>query len=480
MKPLYGLAFGLVLLGCTLQAGRASRPDVLLVVLDTVRADRLSAYGHDRPTSSYLEGLAEGAGVLFEDCTAPAPWTWPSHASLFTGELPWVHGAHLALEPPEGTGFIRKGMMVTRMREDLPTLAERFSEAGYRTVSLSHNGWLAPALGLVRGFEDARTFETEWGTVAAALKLLDGPHDRPLFLFVNLALPHGPYRETDASWLAPYGAHLDPETAPDWVRPYLTAGKPRAVDLGRLADGRMTTGYHRYLLGRLRIPPEGFEFLLALYDGEVREADRLFGHVLEKWGERSPESIVVVTSDHGEFFGEHDLIEHRANVYAELVRIPLVIAAPGRLPVGVRIDTPVQLQDVYPTLLELAGLEDAPEGSLVPVVRGEPRPGPILAAAWPSTIWARLGGDRFSHIWHLYRVGDEALLWTSGGRVELYDLAEDPWMAQDLSAERADRASALRKEATPLFPEGVHTESASLLLSEEAKEKLRALGYAVE
>jgi arylsulfatase A-like enzyme len=480
MKFLRYLVIGLGLCACVVEQEPNDRPDVLLVVLDTVRADRLSAYGHERLTSPYVDGLAEGAGVLFEDCTAPAAWTWPSHASLFTGELPWVHGAHLSLDPPDGTGFIRKGLMLRRMREDLPTLAERFSEVGYRTVSLSQNVWLSPELGLMRGFDDAHIFHEKEEFVTRARAVLAEKTDRPLFLLLNFATAHGPYLETDAPWLAAHDRDLNPETAPDWVRPYLLEGEPRGVDLASRPEGHMITGFHRYLMGRLQIPPEGFELLFDLYDGEVSVADRLFGAVFQTWGQQRPESVVVVTSDHGELFGEHELIEHRGSVYPELLQVPLVIAAPGRLPTGVRIETPVQLQDVYPTLLDLAGIEDAPKGSLIPVIEGKPREGPILAAAWPSNIWARLGGDRFSHIWHLYRVGDEALLWNSGGGAELYDLEKDPWMRRDLSAERGERIATLRREAEPFFPPEVHTESASNLLSDRAKEQLRELGYAVD
>ena len=138
------LALGIAAATCGGHLVAPRHPDVLLVVLDTVRADRLSAYGHERPTDLYLSALAEASGVLFEGVTAPAPWTWPSHASLFTGEVPWVHGAHLALLESEDERFHHAGINATRMREDLPTLAERFSEAGYRTVSLSANQWLAP------------------------------------------------------------------------------------------------------------------------------------------------------------------------------------------------------------------------------------------------------------------------------------------------------------------------------------------------
>jgi arylsulfatase A-like enzyme len=475
-RPLLLAIVLLVVAGCILEEEPTTQPDVLLVVLDTVRADRLSAYGHDRPNTPYLEGLAEGAGVLFEDCTAPGSWTWPSHASLFTGELPWVHGAHLS-EQGSDDSFVYKDLSVTRMREDIPTLAERFAAAGYHTVSLSANAWLMPELGLTRGFQEARTFGIERSVVDAAHDVLNQERDEPLFLFLNFTMAHRPYIDTSVPWIERHRASLDPETAPEWVRPYLLDGPVPGVDLGKIPPGETVRGIVQYLMGDLEIPPEGIEMLLDLYDGEIRVADWLFGGVFEVWAAQRPESVIVVTSDHGEGFGEHGFIEHRGNVYPELLHVPLIVAAPGRLPRGVRIETPVQLQDVYPTLLELAGIEASPPGSLVPVVRGEPRKDPIVAAAWPTPAWARLAGDRYGYVRYLYRVGDEALLWNERGDAELYDVRDDPHMTRNRVSDRPSRVAALLEEARPHFTPDDRADQPTLVLSDEAKEQLRSLGY---
>jgi arylsulfatase A-like enzyme len=312
--------------------------------------------------------------------------------------------------------------------------------------------------------------------VAAAKELLNEDHSQPLFLFINLMTAHSPFSETDAHWVREHHETLSPEGAPEWLRPYLWKGEPRGVHLPQQAEGRHTTGVLLYLLRKLDIPEDGFDLLLDLYDGEVALVDRFFGAIFEHWAEQRPESIVVVTSDHGESFGEHGLLDHRASVYSELLSVPLVIAAPGRLPPGVRIQTPVQLQDLYPTLLDLAGIDSLP-GSLVPVIRGEPRQGPITAAAWPDSVWARLIGGRLRHAWNLYRVGNEALVWSTGGELELYDLASDPAMTFDISGEQIDRVAALREEAAVVF-EGVDAiQTEPVVLSAAAMERLRELGY---
>jgi arylsulfatase A-like enzyme len=425
-----------------------------------------------------LDAFAEEFGVLFEDVTAPAAWTWPSHASLFTGEFPWVHGAHMALLRPSEDIVSHERIPVTTMRKDLPTLAERFAEHGYRTVALSANGWLDPELGLMRGFEKVEIFDEDAEVVAAAQELLSEDLEGPLFLFINLMAAHGPFRVRSSPWAERHLEALQPDSAPEWLRPHLCLDEPPGAHLVR-RGGHLVSGVDRYLLGKLEIPPEGFEMLSDLYDGEVAYADRSFGEILSDWARVRPNSIAVVTSDHGELLGEHGLLDHRGNVYPELVKVPLIIAAPTQLPVGVRTETPVQLQDLYPTLLELTHIEKSPR-SLVAVIGGEKRDGPILSAAWPFSYWARLVGGRLKHIWQLYRVGDEALVWSSGGDVELYDLGRDPGMTEDLSTQRPERAATLREAGAPLFGELAELSTPRVLLSGEARERLRELGYLAE
>jgi arylsulfatase A-like enzyme len=450
----------------------------LLVVLDTVRADRLSAYGHARQTSRALDALFEERGVLFEDVTAPAPWTWPSHASLFTGEYPWVHGAHYAESVGEAGSFERWDTPVTPMRRDLPTLAERFAEAGYRTVSLSGNAWLHPDLGLVRGFQDARTFEDERDAIRAAKATLEEEEDgRPLFLFLNFTQAHGPYAETRFPWIGRHGASLDAATAPEWVRPYLEGRAPRTVNLAIRPDGQPVSGFQSYLMGHLKIPPEGLDLLLDLYDGEIGHDDLLLGAALEVWSAlSSDDSIVAVTSDHGESFGEHGLIEHGGSLYPEVLKVPLVIAAPGRLPAGVRIGEAVQVHDLYPTLLDLAGIVTGP-GSLVRVIRGQRRGQPILAAAWPRREWAGAAGGRLRESWRYYRSDGYAIVSRSDGALELYDVVGDPSMARDLSDEKPALAAKLLRTAEPHFLSSSSTDAGPLHASRETLERLRALGY---
>jgi arylsulfatase A-like enzyme len=451
-------------------------PDVLLVVLDTVRADRLSTYGYERPTAIQIDALAE-SGVVFEDVTAPAPWTYPSHASIFTGEPPWVHGARIRHDAGDvGKRSTRVGdTTVIPLRADLPTLAERFSASGYRTAAVVVNVWLTPKLGLVRGFETVEVFDHDGPAIQAAKASLDEPDDRPLFLFVNLLAAHSPYREGPGPWRLEDRAFLDPALSPEWVRPYLFRGDPPGVHLDYVADGDEVSGVSRYNLGELSLSESDLGRIQQLYDAGVRAADYGFGRILEAWLTQHAEGVVAVTSDHGEAFGEHGLLGHRGAVYPELLKVPLVMAAPGRLPVGVRIATPVQLQDLYATLLDLAGIEASPR-SLLHAVEGKARREPVEAEARPDEVWARAGGARFQKVWRLYRRGDAALVWSDAGEHELYDLDRDPHMQDDLSARDTETVANLSAAAKARHVE-VAGPTRDIDIPQEAAERLRQMGY---
>lgn len=452
-------------------SAEAPAPSVLLVVLDTVRADRSSAYGHPRRTTPQLEAVAE-LGVLFEDVTAPGCWTVPSHGSLFTGVDPWIHGARRV---PPGAGVARRGLSVGRLREDLPTLAERFAAAGYRTTLLSANPWLSDELGLTRGFEHVGLFERDRDVVSALVRDLDQADERPRFVFVNLLSAHAPYLAGQGAFAPSRPEWLAPATAPAWLRPYLHDAAP-GVRLGNEPEGDGRGGVTRAMEGTLAIPPEGRELLLELYDAGVYAADAFFSMALEEWAARHPESIVAVTSDHGEGFGEHGLWDHHGSVYPEVLRVPLVIAAPDRLPTGVRVRAPVSLTDLHATLLELAGLGASP-GSLLRHLDGAPgAPSRVAAAAFEDARLSRAVGGRFATSWRLLREGPWALVRGDDGSAELYRLDRDPGMRRDLAAQEPERLRALAAAAEAHFAGEVEPRPAAL--DAAVVERLRALGYA--
>jgi arylsulfatase A-like enzyme len=236
----------------------------------------------------------------------------------------------------------------------------------------------------------------------------------------------------------------------------------------------------RYAAGELAIPEPDLARLRQLYAAGVRGADFALGRVLEPFAARSPEGIVAVTSDHGEAFGEHGTLDHRASLHPEVLRVPLVLAAPGRLPAGVRVSAPVSLQDLHPTLLELAGLGPEP-GSLVGLVEGGAQPAPVVAAAWPDPVWAEHAGERFGREWRLFRRGDWALLAPRDdpGAAELYHLPSDPGMHRDRAPGEPERLARLTREAAPHLGAGEQAVvTAPLAIPDAVAARLRRLGYA--
>ena len=327
-----------------------ARPNVLLVVIDTLRADHLGAWGYARPTSPHIDALA-ARGVLFTRAFAPSSWTRPSVASLFTSLYPSEHGA---------TTFDRP------LSSAVATLAERFRDAGYRTLGVSGNfTHVTEEIGFGRGFERWSTLaieisedESEFIGQKAGLfgvRKLKAPTgfevndevlrllpagEAPLFLYVHYMDPHSGYTPP-----SPFRERFvrDRELL---ARPHLGSDP----NLGNLAVGKVTIG------ARMR------RHLIDLYDGEIATVDAAFGALLAELHARGLDhpTVTALVSDHGEEFDEHGNYFHGLGLHHEAVHVPLVLHDSRAPDSGARRDEPVDLLDVGPTLLALAGLEKAP------------------------------------------------------------------------------------------------------------------------
>lgn len=340
LRPGLAAAVLLVLLGTALglarlRDSRASRPDIVLVVWDTCRGDRVSVNGYPHPTTPRLAELA-ARGVVFRNAFSPSPWTPPAHASLFTGLLPRHHGLGE-----------RRG---ARVIPGIPLLAETLAKSGYETAAVVANPHLSEATGLLAGFSTVAECWTEEGVprsgeeVRAAVERWvrsrspRGPR-RPFLLFVNLMECHLPYRFEDGAVAAVHG--------------------DGAVNGARRAAREVTVdAANRHLYGAERIDAGTIRDLGAAYDGAVRLADRATGGILDDLGAAGllEKALVVVVGDHGENLGEHGELNHMMSVYDPVLRVPLVAAWPGRLEGGRVEEAQVRLQDLYPTLLEAAGV----------------------------------------------------------------------------------------------------------------------------
>ena len=442
-------ASALGLLALLASACRAPAPppvrDVVLVVVDTLRADHLGAYGHTRPTSPGIDRWA-GRGVLFEQALSPAPWTMPAMASLLTGRWPSAHGA--------GSRAREAGWAsVRQLGPALPTLAGELARAGFRTGAVVNNVFMAPGLGLGRGFDryDYRPAGVGRGrraaeVVDASLAWLDEqPREARLLLMVHLFDPHLPY---DAP--APHAGRFTGAFAGTPLRP----ARPEDV-LGRLPD----------------LPEGEREFLAAAYDEEIAATDAevaRFLAALEARG-RLERSLVILTADHGEELFEHGRFEHGHATYQEVLHVPFVAWAPGLRPR--REAGPVSLVDVLPTALDAAGLPaPACDGrSLWPLLTRGDAPGPRALAA-EATL---RGPERRALLaWPLKLVTQE-----EKQRRELYDLARDPGERRDLAADRPGDVARLAAELERLLAARPAAPAAPGNLSPEELEELRSLGY---
>lgn len=434
------LALSVGLLGCGAQRddgpGRDSPPDlVVLVLIDTLRADALGLYGHPVDDAPRLSALAR-QGVLFERVIAPSSWTKTSMASILTARDPGAHGVRRVTDV---------------LPEELTTLAEAFADAHWATLGVNTNPWLKPRFGFEQGFERYETavFADAPRVVGWGLQLLDeqrGGDDRPTFLSLHLMDVHAPY------------------TPP---REVFDAPPLRVPGLGRVPDAELEQAFRKQ---GLRAPGVA-ERVRALYQAELAATDRALGVLLDGLEQRglSKRALIVVTADHGEAFGEHGSTEHGSNLYPEVLQVPLVLWSPGRLPAGLRVSAQVRSIDVAPTLLALAAIPTPTgfQGLALPGLDGAPAAGRTAQAA------VGLNDGAPDHDFRAVVTRDALYIHDRlGGGVEFYDLRTDPGAGTDLGAAHPGAAAAARLES-----QDDRASEGEAPLDAETREHLRALGY---
>jgi arylsulfatase A-like enzyme len=444
-------------LGVALASIPPAPPDrsrsVIILCLDTLRADRLGVLGNPKPLTPHLDALAR-EGMVFDQADSTAPWTLPAHASLFSSLLPYDHGARWEHRP---------------LRPSVATLAEHFREAGYRTASFNGGGYVSAYLGLAQGFQlyEEHDENLEGGPeriAAAALRWVRAAGDAPYFLFLHSYEVHSPYTHDEMA---------DPANAGRLGRSF-EIKDVAAVQSGALT---LTAAERRYVSG--------------LYDSDVEYADRILGGLLDTLRQEGflDRTILVVLSDHGEDLWDHSDLRspgHGHSLYQELLHVPLFFRAPGLVAAGRHIQTPVSLLDVAPTLLALAGLPPDPDHqgrSLARTLREGVEP-PLVPNAAESIEY---GPDRFS-----LRTGNLKIILTplpdqviSGialpaRPVEIFDLDADPGEMHDLSASPPPAAARelerLWKRVERVFkPLQDRMERGEI--PEQLREQLRSLGY---
>ncbi len=430
-------------------------PNILFLVWDTTRADRMSLYGHSRVTTPRLDDLSSES-VVFEHAIAPSFWTVPSHASMFTGMPASVH---------------RANAHSTWLQNRFVTLAEHLRDGGWDTWMFTANPNLSRKTNLIQGFEtvlsqrqdvfkeraialtDAKLVADDRSTERSPAWDGDGnkaskdigplmeetllawlderPTDRPWFAFLNYMEVHGPRLPT----LASRSDILDAEE--------VALGLSTKAGFKQVGDANH---------GRLEFGAAERDAMLGVYDAALRELDATTGSLLDSLATRGvlDDTLVVLVSDHGEGFGEHGFYGHNYNLYDELVHVPLLLRYPAALSPQ-RIERPVSIRDVFRTVIELAGLP-LPE-TVVPVqgLLDEPHPvfaelvafhgsKPGLKRVRPDGSWIPLR-RRFQVVvdgsWKLIRASD--------GDNELYDLATDPRELTNRVATAVERAATMEE-----------------------------------
>jgi arylsulfatase A-like enzyme len=427
-------------------------PNVLLIVLDTVRAQNLSLYGYNRPTTPNLERWAK-SGVVFDRATSTAPWTLPSHASMFTGR--WPHELSADLEKPLD-------------RNDL-TLAEALSTHGYLTAGFVANTYYCGyEFGLSRGFAHYEDY-----VVSPQELLIDSSLARSVANSSSIRRVLGYYdnipRKNAATltdhflaWVTrtehrPFFVFLNYFDAHETYLPPVPFAGQFGPDLPRGNEHGMQDLRRTLRNDWNKRPPEEIKIEMDMYDGAIAyldyHLDRLFGELRRR--SLLENTIVVVTSDHGEQFGEHGLFLHGNSLYEPLLHVPLMISYPPRVPGGQRVAARVSLRDLPETILDLIGLHDRkvfPGNSLARYWSGRLTSGghaadPVLSevryADWDKDWYPTAKGDMQSLMddrYHYIRNGD--------GREELYALDDDPPEQHDLShsGESVQLLESFRKE----------------------------------
>jgi arylsulfatase A-like enzyme len=419
---------------------RISRPNVIIYLVDALRADRLGAYGCDRGLSPRLDAMAE-EGVTFTDVTAQSSWTKAAVASIFTGFWPRAHGVN----GPED-----------RLPDHLPTLPELLRTEGYRTAAVVANAYVGEPFGFGRGFDSFEFIEHTRGRSEVIHERLERwfrareEDEAPFFLYVHTIDPHAPYapptrfRETFA------GSVADP-----------SVGQVETV--------------RGLVLGSVEPTDALAEDLRRLYDAEIAANDASFGRLLdllENTGELD-DTLVIFTSDHGEAFGEHGTWTHGLDLHNEVLAVPLVMRLPGAASPGRRVAAPVQHIDLLPTILDRCGVTSGDEFPGAALLVGD-RPSAVSSDRTVLAYldyWGRTGASALRGGWKLI----QPLSADFGERRHLYRHDLDPAETREISASFPVRSGWL--EATLAGALQTRAEGVATNVDSETKQQLEALGY---
>jgi len=448
----------------------ARGPNVVLIVLDTTRADFLSCYGFAQPTTPRLDAIASD-GTRFAEAFATDYWTLPSHASILTGLYPSEAGATSA---------------TLQLARRVETLAERFASAGYRTGATVQNPWLSRECGFDQGFQDYHELwkdplnPTESGNgdntlpVDSVCAWLSEVADdaRPFFLFVNFNVPHLPY--------APPARLRRRFYTQEWSQRRVRRITAVQDDVPHLA-------------GAMPFSAADYALMRELYAAEIALVDEWVGMIDDALGKLAlrNQTMLVITGDHGENIGERDAIGHQFSMYGTTLQVPLIIRLPGQTRARRVVKEPVSLVNLATTLLHACGLTVPADSPLAErhdlLALPDMQEALVFAEDDPSPSFVATIAERFpdfdaqgiNRALRSVRTKRYRLIWKDGAAPELYDLWIDPGEERDRAAEEPEVVGELLnqlhnwREQTRVLQGVERTE----IRDSETLERLRALGY---
>jgi arylsulfatase A-like enzyme len=443
-----------------ISASSSTLPHIIVIIMDTVRQDRLSCYGYSRDTSPNLVRLSQTSRV-YENAYSTSGWTSPAHASLFTGLFPIAHGT------------TQKNWI---MNKKLITLAEVLSAVGYKTFAISENPWVSKLFNFDQGFSE---FHETWRIRNENPKenlayqlfrkfISQSSRDKPFFVFINFLEAHNPYNSSHQ-----FFGH------------FLTNKSIYCTD----------NSWPNFFLSRRKFSPEEIKQLNEHYDEEILYVDFLIGDIVnllvEKqiWGE----TILIVTSDHGENIGDHGMMDHVFSLYETTTKIPLIIHYPRLFPPDTRNNQYVQIADIFPTLLGVIGVDDERirfQG--MDLIKNDQRNerAVICEYDYPQQVLSNYSKKereseelaKFKRQIKSIIFNGHKFIWGDDGKHELYDLSRDPGETLNLmdNAEAFEIKADLQNKMEIFIRNyqmiGQRKET-SKKIDEETLRALRSLGY---
>ncbi len=435
-------------------------PNVLIIVMDTARQDHLSCYGYSRETSPNLDILAAQSKIYY-NAYSTSSWTSSAHASLFTGLYPVAHKT-------TQENWI--------MPDTAITLAEVLGEAGYQTFGIVENPMLGEYAGFHQGFSqyfEAYRQSSSGSNENIAFFLFKKclqvrNKQQPFFLFINFIAPHNPY---DSSHQFQKRFVTDP-----------------SLDIAE-------NQWQNFYLNRTHFSSAELQHLQDLYDAEILYVDYLVGKIMEELKKQNiwDNTVVIITSDHGENIGDHNQMGHVFSLYETTTKIPLIIYYPPLFSPNTKDYEPTQLTDIFPTLLRIAGIDTVQYPSQGrDMLEDHSRKNRTIFTEYYSPVQAINAfakSDRENPLLHIYKrrlrsiiFNNKKFIWGSDGKHELYNLSVDSREQNNL----IDQETTIKNEMLAKLAETVDTYSIdandsaannSILVDQETKERLQTLGY---